>query len=417
MDICVENGVLSGTVNSISSKSDVHRFLIAAALSEGVSTIKFTTLSDDIKATIDVLRTLGAKIEITDGFVAKICGIESANAGVTLDALECGTTARLILPVAAALISSFTLAGKNGLLKRPFLDLCKCMEENGASCKSDTLPISVCGRLSSGIYNIRGDVSSQYISGLLFALPLLDGDSEIRLTTPLVSSGYVDMTLATLSLFGIKIEKAKNGFKIKGNQKYTPVKDYTAEGDWSNSCFWLAAGLFGDIKVTGLDKNSLQKDRLVLDILEKMGADVSFDEGIRVRKSKLKAISVNGEDIPDALPVLATLLALADGESVISGGARLRLKESDRIKSTAAMLSSIGGDVKESADGFIINGVKSFTGGSVNAENDHRIVMCAAVAASASSGSITVCGAEAVNKSYPTFFEDFKKLGGRISVK
>ena len=145
MDICVENGALSGTVAAISSKSDVHRFLIAAALSKGVSTIKFTTLSDDIKATIDVLRALGAKIEVTDGFVAKICGIENALSGVTLDANECGTTARLILPVAAALIPSFTLTGKNGLLKRPFFDLCKCMEENGASCKSDTLPISVCG--------------------------------------------------------------------------------------------------------------------------------------------------------------------------------------------------------------------------------------------------------------------------------
>ena len=413
MDICVENGALSGKIQAISSKSDVHRFLIAAALANGVSTIRFTTLSEDIKATIAVLRALGAKIEIADGFVATVYGIENANRDITLDANECGTTARLMLPIAAALTDVFTLTGKNGLLKRPFFDLCKCMGENGATCDKDTLPISVQGKLKSGIYKIRGDVSSQYISGLLFALPLLDGTSEIHLTTPLVSSGYVDMTVKTLSLFGINVEKSENGFKIKGNQHYTAVENYVAEGDWSNSCFWLLAGLFGDVTVLGLDKNSLQKDRLVLEILHKMGADISYDKGIRVKKSSLSATSFNGEDIPDALPMLASALSLADGKSVISGGARLKIKESDRIKSTADMLNSIGGKVSGTDDGFIINGVKNFSGGKVNAENDHRIVMCAAVAASAATSPITIVGAEAVNKSYPTFFEDFEKLGGK----
>lgn len=421
MDIRIEPSPLCGRIRAISSKSDVHRVLIAAALAKEKSLVHFTTLSDDIAATVNVLNTLGAKITISgaDGdYVATVRGIKKVNDGAVLDANECGTTARLMLPVAAALCDSFTLTGKNGLLKRPFSDLCKCMGENGTFCDSEMLPITANGRLKSGIYSIRGDVSSQYISGLLFALPLLDGDSEIRLTTPAVSIGYIDMTLETLARFGIRIIKTEKDYLVKGNQIYTPVAEYAAEGDWSNATFWLCAGAIGgSLAVRGLRIDSLQKDKNVLDILEHEGAKITRTENeITVEHTPLNAIDFNGEDIPDALPALATVLALAEGESRISGGARLKIKESDRIATTAAMLNALGADVTATDDGFVIRGVEHFTGGEVDAANDHRIAMCAAVAASVATAPVIIRGAECVNKSYPTFFDDFRKLGGKYSV-
>ncbi len=421
MYIRVENQKLCGNIRAISSKSDVHRALLASALAKGETRVHFTTLSEDIKATVSVLLALGAAVEISgeDGaYTAAVRGIERVNENARLNASECGTTARLILPVAATLCDSFTLTGKNGLLKRPFSELCGCMGENGCICDSTLLPINAKGRLKSGIYKIRGDISSQYISGLLFALPLLEGDSEIRLTTPLVSEGYIEMTLETLSRFGIAVGKTNQGFKIKGSQRYLPVTDYTAEGDWSNACFWLAAGIFGDVTVRGLNTSSYQKDKDILKILTRAEADFRvFKNGdIRVTASPIKAVSFDGENMPDALPILATLLSLAKGESIISGGARLRIKESDRIATTAAMLKTLGATVTEKEDGFIINGVERLLGGEIDAANDHRIAMCAAVAATAASAPVIIRGAECVSKSYPTFFEDFERLGGKYSV-
>lgn len=420
MDIRIEPRRLGGTIRAISSKSDVHRFLMAAALAKGTSAVHFTTLSDDIAATVRVLSAMGAAIDIdgADGdYTATVTGICEMPRGAILDAHECGTTARLILPIAASLSNAFTLTGKNGLMKRPFKDLCECIAERGTSCSSNLLPITTSGRLTSGVFKIRGDVSSQYISGLLFALPLLDGDSEIRLTTPAVSAGYVDMTLSTLSLFGIAVEKTESGYKVKGNQAYRAVADYTADGDWSNATFWLCAGAIGEkLTVSGLRLDSLQKDKNALDIIKSAGADVAASGDITVAKTYMHGVDFNGEDIPDALPALATVLSLANGKSVISGGARLKIKESDRIATTVAMLKALGADIQGTDDGFVINGVSNFTGGEVDAANDHRIAMCAAVASQCACGDVIIRGAECVNKSYPTFFEDFKKLGGKCSV-
>lgn len=420
MDIRIEPRILSGEVRAISSKSDVHRLALAAALSKGETKIGFTTLADDIKATFNVLSAMGAEIEISgkDGdYIAKIRGIEKIPDSPILDANECGTTARIILPVAAALSSGFTMTGKNGLLKRPFGDLVKCMEENGTKCSSEYLPISTCGRLKSGVYSIRGDVSSQYISGLLFALPLLEGDSEIVLTTPLSSAGYVEITLRTLANFGIEVTKTSSGFLVKGNQKYISPKVCTAEGDWSNSLFWLCGAAIGNaITVNNLNADSPHKDRSALNLIKNAGALVHGIESVTVASAPLCGINISGEDIPDALPILATMLSLAKGKSVITGGARLKIKESDRIKTTTAMLTSLGVSVEATDDGFIIDGVESFKGGVVDAANDHRIAMCAAIASQRATGDVIIKGAECVNKSYPTFFEDFKKLGGKYSV-
>lgn len=418
MDILIQPSPLSGSIRAISSKSDVHRALIASALARGVTHVHFTTLSEDIAATVSVLRTLGASVTVDgeDGdYIAAVCGITEAQSGVTLDANECGTTARLILPIAAALTDGFTLTGKNGLLARPFAELCACMAENGTATSDTLLPITANGRLQSGVFKLRGDVSSQYISGLLFALPLLKGDSEIVLTTPAVSAGYIAMTCSTLCRFGIEVETRENGYFIRGGQRYVSPLDVIAEGDWSSATFWLAAGAIGDaVTVHGLAPNSLQKDRGVLQALKRAGAVI--DGEYTVRSAPLVGIDLFGEDIPDALPALATVFALAKGDSRITGGARLRIKESDRIATTVAMLRALGADIVAAEDGFRIRGVQQFTGGTVDAANDHRIAMCAAIAAQRATGPVIIRGAECVNKSYPTFFEDFKKLGGIYRV-
>lgn len=421
MDIYVANRPLVGRIRAISSKSDVHRFLFAAALADGRSSVHFTTLSDDIAASIAALRALGAGISLSgaDGnYTAEIDGIAEPRRDALLDAAECGTTARLLLPIAAALGGGFTLTGKPGLAARPFDALCTALAAHGAQLDRARLPITGRGRLQSGVYRIRGDVSSQYISGLLFALPRLAGDSEILLTTPLVSAGYVDMTLDTLARFGVQVEKTAGGFCIPGGQTFTPVRGYAAEGDWSNAGYFLAAGaLGGNVTVEGLSAYSRQRDRRLLDLLMQAGAAVTRhpDGSITVSGGRLRGIDANGEDIPDALPMLAAVLATAAGESRITGAARLRLKESDRIATTAAMLTALGGDVTAHADGFAVRG-KRLVGGTVDAANDHRIVMTAAVLAAATEGGVTIRGAEAVNKSYPTFFEDLQKLGGETNV-
>ena len=424
MDVLIKPSELSGNIRAISSKSDVQRALIAAALAKGKTKVHFTTLSDDIKATVSVLSAMGAEIDLlyaNDEYVATVCGIEKMGENITLNANECGTCARIILPVAAALSYSFTLTGKNGLLKRPFKDLCDCMAQNGTNCSADLLPITTSGRLKGGRYEICGDVSSQYISGLLFALPLLDGDSEIVLKTPLSSVGYVSMTIKTLSIFGIEVNRTNNGFFVKGGQKYKAQSDYIAEGDWSNAAFWLCGGAIGSkdgISVSGLSMASPQLDSIIFNVLHNMKARIEKDESgiITVKKSPMHGIKVHGDSFPDILPIIATTLCIAEEGGSITGGERLRIKESDRIATTTAMLKALGADIKSTDGGFEIYGVDRFIGGEVDSANDHRIAMCAAVASGRCVGDIIIHGAECVNKSYPTFFEDFEKLGGKYSV-
>lgn len=420
MDIQIENTPLSGAVRAISSKSDVHRFLIAAALADGCSDIRFTTLSDDIRATAGALRALCADISLceeADGWHAKIQGNRKKDTPPSLFAGECGTTARLLLPVAAALYDSCVLDGAPGLRCRPFGPLCAAMRGGGAEVSDDFLPIRCRGRLKNGVYTIRGDVSSQYISGLLFALPLLTGDSEIRLTAPLASAGYVDMTLDTLRRFGIRIRQTDFGYRIPGGQRYRSVAGYTAESDWSSAGFWLCAGaLGGSVTVTGLTLDSHQRDKNLLAVLAEAGASVCLRaDQVTISGAPLTAVSFDGEDMPDALPVLAAVLATANGVSQIRGGARLKIKESDRLHTTAEMIRAFGGGIECNSDGFSIRG-GPLCGGTCSAANDHRIAMSAAILATKTAAGAVLRGAEAVAKSYPSFFEDFQKLGGKCHV-
>ncbi len=403
MTVTIRPKKLMGEIDAISSKSAAHRTLIAAALANEPTKIYTNALSDDIMATLQCLRAFGCEIQ-EKGNVISVSPFNSTNHSPNLDCIESGSTARFLLPVAAALFESFTMTGCGRLPLRPFAPLCSELVRHGCKISSDTLPMTVCGKLRRGDFYIPGDISSQFISGLLLSLPLLEVDSRIILTTPLQSSAYVDMTLATLCDFSVSIEKTEYGFFISGGQIYKSPQEATIEGDWSNSAFFLCMNALGcDITVKGLNDLSAQGDKSVMQILDSLkisGGDVRIDL----------------TQIPDLGPVLAVVSALRIGRTEIYGGERLKAKESDRLNTTYTMLKALGADIEVTNDGFIINGVSSLGGGVVDGCGDHRIVMAAATAAVACKNPVTILGAEAVNKSYPLFFEHYKALGGDADV-
>ena len=295
------------------------------------------------------------------------------------------------------------------------------LEKKGVIFETDNeFPLHITGDLQSGEYELAGNISSQFVSGLLFALPLLDGDSKIKLISPIQSKPYIDMTVATLRDFGILIEEAENTYIIKGNQKYISPKEINVEGDWSNSAFFFCAGALSKdgVTVSGLNINSVQGDKKILDILKRMGASVEVDNNeITVKKNKLMGTMVNGGDIPDLVPVVSVMGAMCDkGVTHIVNASRLRLKESDRIATTESLLTKVGAAVSETDDGLVIWGENDLIGGRVEGANDHRIVMSAAILSCLCALPVDIVGAEAVEKSYPHFFEDFNSLGGKANV-
>jgi len=409
---------LSGTLNAITSKSFAHRLLICAALADRPTRIGLNGLSDDINSTIRCLEAMGCRIEAQDGAL----GVEPLGKprppSVVLDCGESGSTARFLLPLAARLFDSFTLNGSGRLPGRPFSPLCKALADAGCSFDSDTLPLTGTGKMRPGDFPIEGDISSQFISGLLFALPLLDSDSSVALTTPLQSTAYVDMTIEVLALFGIEIERREWGFRVKGNQTYISPGEAQAEGDWSNAAFFFCMGaLGGEVSLQGLTPQSTQGDREVMDILRRFGANTNTSEsGCTVTAEPLCAINIDASQIPDLVPALAVVASVAVGETKIFNAQRLRIKESDRIKSTFDLLSRLGADVRITGDGLAIRGKERLRGGTVDGAGDHRIVMAAATAACVCENPVVIRGCEAVNKSYPSFFEDYRAMGGVANV-
>ncbi len=393
MDIRVYPGRLSGTIPAVESKSYAQRLIIASALADKETEISISVLSDDVKASLNAVKSIGAGCAVHDGSVT----VTPSAGGISevIDCAESGTAARLILPVAAAKLGRFTLAGAGSLLNRPFKNLCDALRCNGCEIDRDTLPLKIDGKLCGGKFMIPGSVSSQYVSGLLFALPILNEDSEIILTDALQSSGYVDMTINVLNLFGIEINKTKTGYLVKGNQRYISPGKALVEGDWSNSAYFLAAG----VNVTGLNKDSLQKDKIITEIIDNI--DI------------IKKVDVS--EIPDLVPIISVIFALSKGTRKIVNAYRLRFKESDRMESTVDMINSLGGRAHKKADGLEVCGT-GLSGGRVSSHNDHRIVMAASVAALYAKGETVIENAQAVNKSYPGFFSDFQKLGGRADV-
>ncbi|MBL7574330.1 3-phosphoshikimate 1-carboxyvinyltransferase [Peptoniphilus asaccharolyticus DSM 20463] len=405
---------LTGKIDAIPSKSYAHRALICAALADGISNIYFDKTSDDIDATIGALIELGAKIN------KRIYGVEvrgiSKGEFPHLNMRESGSTFRFLLPVSATLYEECSFMGEGRLPERPISDLMEVMKLNGVEFDREKLPFKTFGNLKAGHYKLAGNVSSQYISGLLMAAPIMDKAVEIALTTELESKGYVDMTVQVMREFGANVDFRDGIYSVE------PIgyknRDYVVEGDWSNAAFFLVAGAISDkIEMNNLNSDSLQGDRKVLEILKDFGAEVEFGDTITVAKRDMRNIDVDLRDVPDLLPILSVLAAsVNDGVSKFYNGERLRFKESDRLSTTAELITNLGGRVEEKETELWVYGTNGLRGGVVNSHNDHRIAMASAIASLISEGDIFLNGAEAVNKSYPKFFEDFKKLGGKYEL-
>ncbi len=402
-------------VQAVSSKSDVHRLLICAALADAPTVISCPDRNADILATVRVLTALGAGISYENGTYSVLPIQTLPDGEVLLDCGESGSTLRFILPVAAALGVPARLIGQGRLLARPMRPLTDCLCAHGAKICAGDDGIWLRGRLAPGCYEISGNISSQYITGLLLALPLLDGPSRIVLTAPLESAPYVDLTLAALSRFGISVGVSAEGYGIVPARLHTP-QTLCAQGDWSGAAFWLASGAIGPhpVRVEGLDPDSCQGDREICGLLSRFGAQVEWtDHAVTVFPAPLHGIEIQAQDIPDLVPVLAVVAAAAQGETRITGAARLRMKESDRIETVCALLRALGGKADALDDGLCIYGCGSLCGGVANGANDHRIVMSAAVAALICQKPLVIRGAEAVAKSYPGFFDLYRQTDGR----
>jgi 3-phosphoshikimate 1-carboxyvinyltransferase len=388
-DYLIKPASLHGCLYGIPSKSDLHRLLICAALADQPTTLHFSadaTLCDDILATIACLQEIGAETKHTEDGIRVIPG-PAPSRPLSFFCRESGSTLRFLVPVAAALAEESSFTGSGKLPNRPLGELLKTMHQNGVTYtyeKADAyLPLHLTGKLSAGNFSLPGDISSQYLTGLLFALPLLSGDSNLILTSPLQSSPYLEMTLSRLRLFQIQIEETEHGFHIPGNQKYRSPLHCQVDADWSNAAFWLVAKKLGSqIALRGLNPDSLQGDRVIRDL-------ISDWDNVAV---------IDLKNIPDLYPALA-VLARGTGKAIrFLHTERLRLKESDRLLATERLLSGIAA-------------------GTVDSFGDHRIVMAAAIAATlfGPDTGVLIHGAEAVSKSYPDFFTHLKALGGNVS--
>ncbi|MBE6771914.1 MAG: 3-phosphoshikimate 1-carboxyvinyltransferase [Ruminococcaceae bacterium] len=405
MDIQITPAPISGSIEGIASKSFAHRALICACLAKGKSQIRINTTSADIEATLNCLRNLGAVIE-QEGTLYSVTPIENIPKKASIDCGESGSTIRFLLPVICALGINTEIHGSGRLPERPLSPLKEELIRMGAYI-SDDFPLNVSGRIMAGEFTLRGDVSSQFVTGLLMALAYLGG-GKINLLPPVQSRPYIDITLQVLRTFGADIKEENNTFYI--NPSPLTGCGFTVEADWSNAAFPLCMGA----EVTGLNPYSTQGDKAIIEVLKRMGAKISGNYKADV--SALHGCRVDAADIPDAVPVIAAIAATAEGETVIFNGERLRIKESDRIQTTCEMLRSLGADITETDDGMIIRGKKSLSGGETLSFHDHRIAMAAAVAAVRCEGDVIIRNAEAVNKSYPAFFKDYNKLGGNARV-
>ena len=426
MDMRVNPSALGGTIQAIASKSEAHRLLICAAFADGVTDIDCNTTSQDIDATAECLRALGARITRTKrGF--RVVPAEKVATGALLDCGESGSTMRFLLPVVAALGCDASLTGHGRLPQRPLSPLYEVLVEHGCELgPQGTVPLPVGGRLAGGRFELAGNVSSQYVSGLLMAAPLLGEACEVFVTEPVESLPYIDITCAALAEFGVSVERAKHAedgkggllFKVGAGAGYRTPGTVRVGGDWSNAAFWLAAGALSESGVTveNIDMRSTQGDRAVLGALALLGARVERGAtSVTVRPDRLKGCRLDVSSCPDLVPPLAAVAACAEGTTTIVGAARLRIKESDRLQTVSDAVLALGGRATQTADGLVIEGSPSLAGGVVDAANDHRIAMMSAVLATRCEGPATIRGAQCVAKSYPAFFEDFAALGGSCS--
>ena len=395
---------LSGAITPPASKSVAHRLIMGNALAGGPSTLTAVSNSQDITATLGCMEALGASAQWIGSDTVQLvgCSGRAAPRGQLLDCGESGSTLRFLIPIALALTRDVTFRGHGRLMQRPQTPYFDLFDEKGIDYQLSGDLLTVKGTLTPGRYCLPGNVSSQFITGLLYALPLLDGDSEIQLTTPLESESYVALTMDALRHFGIRSTATAQGWHIPGGQVYRAYNG-PVEPDYSQSgFFYAAAGVGNPLTVMGMNPQSVQGDRVVVDYMHQL--------------SQPGPVELDVRDCPDLVPPLALRAALRNGETtVISGAARLRLKESDRLASVTAVLSALGAHIEEHPDSLTIHGVSALEGGTeIDSWNDHRIAMMAAMAATVCRQPITLTGAESVRKSYPGFWADYCRLGGMI---
>ena len=395
---------LQGSVSVPPSKSIAHRAIICAALSDSTSVIKNISLSDDITATINAVKLAGAKVTV-EGDTATVTGIK--NASVPVEAFDCnesGSTLRFLVPIMASLFSEVSFTGKGRLGKRPLDVYYKIFNEQNITYSVHEAPflLSINGRLKGGSIQVPGDISSQFITGLLMALPLSETDSEIIVTQNLESKGYVDLTLDVMKCFGVDVvNEDYKRFLIKGNQRYLSC-NYTIEGDYSQAAFFEVANYIGNkIEINGVNPLSLQGDKQIIDIIKRLKS-ASLNE----------IVVVDGSQCPDIIPIAAVAACMRSGETHLVNIGRLRLKESDRLNAIAEELTKLGANIKLLHDSLTIIGIDNFNGNAVDSHDDHRIAMMLAIASTRSTGKVIINGYESVSKSYPDFFEVFKTLGG-----
>lgn len=409
---------LKGDINIPPSKSLAHRAVICAGLSEGISNIDNIIFSDDIKATTMGMESFGMEVSRKDDSIS-IKGKPELN--IIKNIINCnesGSTLRFLIPIALLTGREISFEGRGKLVSRPLDVYYEMFKNQGIEYKNDNghLPLMVKGVLKPGAFYVKGNISSQFITGLMFALPLLNGDSKIIVTTELESKGYVDLTIDCISKFGVKIEnKNYKEFHIKANQKYIS-RDYRVEGDFSQAAFWIVAGILGaNIKCKNLNLKSLQGDKAIINIVKEMEANIRISEDfVEACESQTKGIVIDASECPDLVPILSVLGALSEGTTKIINAERVRIKECDRLKAMKTELTKVGADIEETEDGLIIRGKSTLKGGIVDSWNDHRIAMAMAVASIKCEEPIIITNSSAVRKSYPEFWEDFKMLGGNI---
>lgn len=409
---------LCGSFDIISSKSELHRLVFCACLSDGKTEISYNSaLSQDILATINVFRTLGAEISFDDSkiYIEKPVDVESLSrelpCGTEIFCNESGSTARFILPLVSMLCKPGTvLCGAGKLPQRPFSDLCRCLETHGAVFSSHNMPITVIENSNkNGIFEIGGNVSSQYLSGLLLALPLCE-NAKIKLTTSLESAGYVDMTIDAMQRFGVTVNFENGIYSVSG--KYSSAGKVSAFGDWSNAAFFMcSADCEKELIIRGLDLNSKQPDKKIADILKNCGFEIKADQNnLSVKRGKnLLPLNIDASEIPDLVPILCVLCSTIPGKSIIKNIKRLRFKESDRVISSCAMINALGGNADYDDNNIYIE-QKNLSGGKVSSFGDHRIAMSSAVAAVFCKNKTEISGFDAVTKSYPDFFNIYNSL-------
>ena len=393
----IEPGARRGEVRAPASKSQVHRYLICAALTEHPVRVENAGDSQDIRATLACLNALLN----TDGGTRR------------LDCGESGTTLRFLLPLAGAFGADAEFMLRGRLPERPIEPLARELCAHGMNIEHRGNILRCSGALRPGAFTLPGDVSSQFISGLLMVLPMLPGDSTLNITGQLQSAPYVAMTHEALRLSRISVTETADGYHIPGGQSYDAPEMMTVEGDWSNAAPFLCMGALSHsgVAVTGLNPESVQGDRAIVQILRELGAVVEIcGDRVSVRRGTMHGAVIDAAMIPDIIPALAALCAAADGETRIVNAGRLRLKESDRLGGTARLLRALGADARVDGDSLIIRGRPELSGGMAETESDHRMAMAAAVAACACRGAVTVSAPGCVSKSYLGFWDDLSSL-------